>query len=97
MQFEIEGIAKSEYRKIFTAYKEKKRLFYLGNGSYLDLQEPKLKQTLSMIDILGVYNAIEEIKIPEQKALFLANELEQMTFVEGGAYVQSTLEKLSKI
>ena len=97
MNFEIEGIAKSEYRKIFTAYKDKKKLFYLGGGRYLSLEEPKLRQTLSMIDILGVYNEIEQIKIPEQKALFLANELEQMDFVEGQDYIQEGLKKLSKI
>ena len=97
MNFEIEGIAKSEYRKIFTAYKDKKKLFYLGNGHYLSLEEPKLRQTLSMIDILGVYNEIEQIKIPEQKALFLANELEQMDFVEGQDYIQEGLKKLSKV
>lgn len=97
MNFEIEGIAKSEYRKIFTAYKDKKKLFYLGGGRYLSLEEPKLRQTLSMIDILGVYNEIEQIKIPEQKALFLANELEQMDFVEGQDYIQEDLKKLSKM
>lgn len=97
MNFEIEGIAKGEYRKIFTAYKDKKKLFYLGNGRYLSLEEPKLRQTLSMIDILGVYNEIEQIKIPEQKALFLANELEQMDFVEGQDYIQEGLKKLSKM
>lgn len=97
MNFEIEGIAKSEYRKIFTAYKDKKKLFYLGNARYLNLEEPKLRQTLSMIDILGVYNEIEQIKIPEQKALFLANELEQMDFVEGKEYIRESLKKLSTI
>lgn len=97
MNFEIEGIAKSEYRKIFTAYKEKKKLFYLGDGHYLNLEESKLKQTLSIIDILGVYNEIEHIKIPEQKALFLMNELEQMDFIEGQEGIREGLKKLSKI
>ena len=97
MRFEIEGIAKSEYRKIFTAYKDKKKLFYLGDGRYLNLEETKLRQTLSMIDILGVYNEIEQIKIPEEKALFLAHELEQMDFVKGQEDVQKSLKKLSKM
>lgn len=95
MNFEIEGIAKSEYRKIFTAYKDKKKLFYLGNARYLNLEEPKLNQTLSMIDILGVYNEIEQIKIPEQKALFLVDALEQMDFIEGKEHIQESLKKLS--
>lgn len=96
MGFEIEGVAKSDYRKIFTAYKERKKLFYLGNGQYLNLEEAKLQQALSMIDILGVYNEIEQIKIPEQKALFLANQLEEMDFVEGKGNITAALKKLVK-
>lgn len=97
MLLEIEGVAKSEYRKIFTAYKEKKKLFYLGDGHYINLEDRKLSQTLNLIDILGVYNEIEQIKIPEQKALFLANQLEKMDFVEGQGYIKDSLKKLSKI
>ena len=97
MNFEIEGIAKSEYRKIFTAYKARKKLFYLGDGRYLNLEESRLRQTLSIIDILGVYNEIEHIKIEEQKALFLMNELEQMDFIEGQEGIREGLKKLSKI
>lgn len=96
MGFEIEGVPKSEYRKIFTAYKERKKLFYLGNGHYLNLEEEKLQQALSLIDILGVYNEIEQIKIPEQKALFLADQLEEMDFVEGKDNVKTALKKLVK-
>lgn len=97
MLLEIEGVAKSEYRKIFTAYKEKKKLFYLGDGHYINLEDRKLSQTLNLIDILGVYNEIEQIKIPEQKALFLVNQLEKMDFVEGQGYIKDSLKKLSKI
>ncbi len=97
MNFEIEGVAKSEYRKIFTAYKEKKKHLYIGEGRYLNLEEEKLRQTLSMIDILGVYNEIEQIKIPEQKALFLMHELEGMDFVEGKENVEKSLKKLMKM
>ncbi len=35
-----------------------------------------------MIDILGVYNEIEQIKVPEQKSLFLMHKLENMNFAE---------------
>ena len=37
MNFTIEGIEKTEYRKIFTAYKEKKKRLYLGDERYLNL------------------------------------------------------------
>lgn len=97
MEFKIKGIDKSEYRKIFTAYKEKKKLFYLGGGHYLNLEETRLRQALSLIDILGVYNEIEQIKIPEQKALFLAQGIEEMDFIEGKDTVKAELKKLAKI
>lgn len=96
MEFQIEGIPKSKYRKIFTSYKKNNRLFYIGDGHYLNLEEPKLKQILSMIDILGVYNEIEKIKIPEQKALFLAHQLEIMPFVEGKEHVREGIQKLAR-
>ena len=50
MAFTIDGIDKSQYRKIFTAYKEKKKRFYLGEGRYLNLEEPNLHEALSLID-----------------------------------------------
>ena len=97
MNFTIEGIEKTEYRKIFTAYKEKKKRFYLGNEQYLDLEDSKLKEVLTLIDLLGVYNEIEKIVIPEEKALFLENQLTHMEFVENRECVTQKLKKLKKV
>ncbi|MBP3886156.1 MAG: SNF2 helicase associated domain-containing protein [Cellulosilyticum sp.] len=96
MAFTIDGIDKSQYRKIFTAYKEKKKRFYLGEGHYLNLEEPNLHQALSLIDLLGVYNEIEKIVVPEEKALFLEQQLEGMDFVENRECVTQKLKKLQK-
>lgn len=96
MSFKIKGIESSQYRKIFTAYKEKKKRLYLGDERYLNLEEEKLKSTLELIDLLGVYNEIENITIPDEKALFLDNQLKGMTFVENAECVNQRLNKLSK-
>lgn len=96
MTFSIQGIQKSEYRKIFTAYKEQKKHFYLGEGRYLNLEEPKLHEMLTLIDLLGVYNQIERIEIPEEKGLFLEQQLSTMDYVDNRECVSERLKKLSK-
>ena len=96
MDFTIKGIEKSEYRKIFTAYKDNKKRFYLGEGRYLNLEEPKLHEMLTLIDLLGVYNEIESIVISNQKALFLDQQLSQMDYVENRECVAQKLKKLQK-
>ena len=96
MAFEIEGIEKSQYRKIFTAYKENKKRLYLGNERYLNLEEPQLHETLGLIDLLGVYNEIENIVIPEEKALFLENQLSDMDFIQNRECITQKLKKLKK-
>lgn len=96
MDFTIKGIDRSEYRKIFTAYKDQKKRFYLGEGRYLNLEEPKLDEMLNLIDLLGVYNEIESIVIPEQKALFLEQQLSQMDYVANRECVTQKLKKLQK-
>lgn len=96
MAFMIDGIDKSQYRKIFTAYKEKKKRFYLGEGRYLNLEEPHLQEALMLIDLLGVYNEIEKIIIPEEKALFLESQLSSMDFINNRDCVSQKLKKLEK-
>ena len=97
LAFTIEGVAKSEYRKLFTAYKENKKRYYLGEGRYLNLEEPKLHEMLSLIDVLGVYNEIEQITIPQEKALFLEQQLETLDFIANRECVTQKLKKLKKI
>jgi len=97
MAFTIEGIEKKEYRKIFTAYKEKKKRLYLGDERYLNLEDSRLQEVLSLIDLLGVYNEIENIVIPEEKALFLESQLSEMDFVQNRDCVTKKLKKLQKV
>lgn len=97
MKFTIEGVEKSEYRKLFTAYKENKKRYYLGKGRYLNLEEPKLHEMLSLIDVLGVYNEIEQMTIPEEKALFLEQQLEGLDFIANKECVTQRLKKLQKV
>ena len=97
MGFNIKGIDKSEYRKIFTAYKEKKKRLYLGNERYLNLEEEKLQSALQLIDLLGVYNEIENIVIPDEKGLFLEGVLSELDFIEKGECVRQRLFKLQKL
>ncbi|MBQ3422274.1 MAG: SNF2 helicase associated domain-containing protein, partial [Romboutsia sp.] len=42
LDLEIEGIDKNEYRRVFNAYKEKKKLYRISNGGYLNLQNKDL-------------------------------------------------------
>ena len=97
MAFHIKGIDKSQYRKIFTAYKEKKKRLYLGDERYLNLEDEKLQSSLQLIDLLGVYNEIENIVIPDEKGLFLEAQLSELDFIENRECVTQRLHKLQKL
>lgn len=96
MAFEIEGIDRKEYRRIFTAYKEGKKAVYLGNERYLSLEEPKLRQVLNLIDVLGVYNEIDNIKIGREKLPYLQQQLQGMDFVSNDNLVKESLDKIKQ-
>lgn len=97
MQFDIQGIDVSHQRKIYNAFKENKKLYRLEDGSCLDLTEPKLRESLEFVDLLGLYNDFGALTIPNAKALYLESYLEEhMQFLEGKQYIQKVLAKYTK-
>lgn len=97
MNFEIEGIDKKEYRKIYNAFKENKKAYRLPDGNYLDLTEEHLLKTLKLIDLLGVYNEMEDIKISPHKAFYLDQLLEEeLDFIDGKKYITNVVNKFKK-
>ena len=95
MEFDIEGIERSEYRKIYNAYKEKKKLYRFQDGSCLDLADDKLQSTFKLIDLLGLFNDFEDLRIPNEKALYLESYInEHMDFLEGQRFVANVVAKL---
>ncbi|MEG0318877.1 MAG: DEAD/DEAH box helicase [Niameybacter sp.] len=97
LQFSIEGIEVSEQRKIYTAFKEGKKLYRLQDGSCLDLGEPTLVESLQFIEILGLYNDFEALTIPPSKMFYLEQYLEEHTaFIEGQEYVAQVMAKSRK-
>ncbi|MEG1311587.1 MAG: DEAD/DEAH box helicase [Romboutsia sp.] len=99
MDLDINGVDKIEYRRIFNAYKENKSLYRLSNGSCLDLKEDDLSNALNLIDVLGVYNDFDNIKIPNNKALYLEKiiEDENLEFINGIKYINNVVKKFNKI
>ena len=95
MEFNLEGIEKSEYRKIYNAYKENKKLYRFQDGSCLDLADDQLQATFKLIDLLGLFNDFEDLRIPYEKALYLdAYMKEHMNFVEGQRFISQVVEKI---
>lgn len=97
MNFSIEGIEESEQRKIYTAFKEGKKLYRLEDGSCLDLGDERLKETFEFIELLGLYNDFGTLILPQTKMLYLEEYLEEhMSFMEGREYVSQVLAKVKK-
>lgn len=96
---EIEGIDKSEYDKIFKSYKDNYKYHLMPDGSYLDLRDNDLEKIFKMIDILGIFDDFDKIKIPNNKSMFLENMLnhEEMSFVSGKKYVDNVIKKYDKL
>lgn len=96
---EIEGIDKSEYDRIFKSYKDNYKYHLMPDGSYLDLRDNDLEKIFKIIDILGLFDDLEKIKIPNNKSMFLENMLqdEDMSFVSGKKYVDNVIKKYDKL
>ena len=99
MKLDIEGVDSSEYREIFSSYKNNNRLYRMKNGAYLDLKDNDLEQAFKLIDILNIYNDFDNMKIPNNKAIYLEKliEDEDLSFVNGSKYVSNVVKKFDKV
>ena len=99
MKLDIEGVDSNEYRDIFSSYKNNNRLYRMKNGAYLDLKDNDLEQAFKLIDILNIYNDFDNMKIPNNKAIYLEKliEDEDLSFVNGSKYVSNVVKKFKKV
>lgn len=99
MKLDIEGVDSNEYRDIFSSYKNNNRLYRMKNGAYLDLRDKDLEQAFKLIDILNIYNDFDNMKIPNNKAIYLEKliEDEDLSFVNGSKYVSNVVKKFDKV
>ena len=107
MKLDIEGVDSNEYREIFSSYKNNNRLYRMKNGAYLDLKDKDLEQAFKLIysleiqkqDNLNIYNDFDNMKIPNNKAIYLEKliEDEDLSFVNGSKYVSNVIKKFDKV
>lgn len=99
MKLDIEGVDSNEYREIFSSYKNNNRLYRMKNGAYLDLKDNDLEQAFKLIDILNIYNDFDNMKIANNKVIYLEKliEEEDLSFVNGSKYVSNVVKKFDKV
>lgn len=99
MKLDIDGVDSNEYRDIFSSYKNNNRLYRMKNGAYLDLKDNDLEQAFKLIDILNIYSDFDNMKIPNNKAIYLEKliEDEDLNFVKGSKYVSNVVKKFNKV
>lgn len=99
MKLDIDGVDSNEYRDIFSSYKNNNRLYRMKNGAYLDLKDNDLEQAFKLIDILNIYSDFDNMKIPNNKAIYLEKliEDEDLNFVNGSKYVSNVVKKFNKV
>lgn len=99
MKLDIEGVDSNEYREIFSSYKNNNRLYRMKNGAYLDLKDKDIEQAFKLIDILNIYNDFDNMKIANNKAIYLEKliEEEDLSFVNGSKYVSNVVKKFDKV
>lgn len=99
MKLDIDGVDSNEYREIFSSYKNNNRLYRMKNGAYLDLKDNALEQAFKLIDILNIYNDFDNMKIANNKAIYLEKliEEEDLSFVNGSKYVSNVVKKFDKV
>ncbi|MGN1033592.1 MAG: SNF2-related protein, partial [Intestinibacter sp.] len=69
----------------------------MPDGSYLDLKDNDLEKIFKLIAILDIADDLEKIKIPDNKAIFLEDMLEDLNFVSGKKYVDNVIKKYDKL
>ncbi|MGL5694525.1 MAG: SNF2-related protein, partial [Peptostreptococcaceae bacterium] len=99
LDLDIDGVNKIEFRKIFNSYKEKKKLHRLSSGGYLNIENEDLQKSFKIIDSLGIYFDFDNMKIPNNKSMYLENliEQEELSFVNGQKYVSNIAKRYKKI
>ena len=99
MNLDIKDVDKDEYRDIFSSYKDNNKLYRMKNGAYLDLKDNDLEQAFKLIDILNIYNDFDNMKIPNNKAIYLERLIddEDLTFINGSKYVSNVVKKFNKV
>ena len=99
MKLDIDGVDSNEYREIFSSYKNNNRLYRMKNGAYLDLKDKDIEQAFKLIDILNIYNDFDNMKIANNKAIYLEKliEEEDLSFVNGSKYVSNVIKKFDKV
>ena len=99
MKLDIDGVDSNEYRDIFSSYQNNNRLYRMKNGAYLDLKDNNLEKVFKLIEVLNLYNDFDNMKIPNNKAIYLEKliEDENLSFVSGSKYVSNVVKKFKKI
>ena len=99
MKLDIDSVDSNEYRDIFSSYKNNNRLYRMKNGAYLDLKDNNLEKAFKLIDVLNLYNDFDNMKIPNNKAIYLEKliEDENLSFVNGSKYISNVVKKFKKI
>ena len=99
MKLDIDGVDLNEYRDIFSSYQNNNRLYRMKNGAYLDLKDNNLEKVFKLIEVLNLYNDFDNMKIPNNKAIYLEKliEDENLSFVSGSKYVSNVVKKFKKI
>ena len=93
LDLQIEGIDKNQYRQVFNSYKENKKLYKIPGGGYLNLENKDLEHSFKLIDNLSIYFDFDNMKIPNNKAIYLENFIEDLDFVDGKKYASNIAKR----
>ena len=79
LDFEFEDVPKEELKDLLKAYKVKKKYYRLKDNSFIDLEDPLIKDVWNILSNLNVsYNDLDKpvIELANNKAVYLENALE---------------------
>lgn len=97
--FKIEGVDESEYKNIIKAFKNNKRFYKLGNGDFINLEENETKEMFKLMESLGFTDNIKNLKIHENKTLFINNLLteKKLPYISGMENINDLINKFRNI
>lgn len=96
LNFKIEDINPSEYKKIIESIKNKRKYYKLKNNSFLNLEEDEINDFLSLVDSIDSKNKDGNIKLSKNKAVVVSEYLKEkeLSFIKGKEIVHDISDKI---
>ncbi|MGV3025852.1 DEAD/DEAH box helicase [Clostridium thermobutyricum] len=78
-KYSVSNIDEEEFYNILRSFKDNKKYYKLNSGDYLDLEEIKLKEFLTLLNSLKTSKIDNKLEFNKNKSLYITEKLKEIT------------------